>query len=323
MKIIKNNYPLCKAEFKEVAETNEYLKENQFQITDIRENPTILLSNKSTIENRSKILRECSFQDVKIMFLARYVFVMNRNINILKAYNYIDPSTNVARNLQNFLQLNSTLKEDLGDSVILNDLRISVLNLYLKEHFDCNNQQITKLWKTYPRLKHRSFEYITATVDILRNHLNFSNERIINNGYLLYADPHNIIDILNYIPTIAGHDVREILMRRPKIMMSNWESIEKIIKYIKQSGIPEKAIAKCLEVLTLGPDTIMERLMDLKKVDEFSVLCNHPRVLRLVHYQNKAMTRLNYLQQLKVKCASLHILSASSDTFEKWVLFGF
>jgi hypothetical protein len=159
-------------------------------------------------------------------------------------------------------------------------------------------------------------------VNILRDRLHFSDERIINNGYLLYADPSNILNILKNIPEIGGHDVREILIRRPKILMSNWESIQKIVNHITHAGIPEKLIIKCLEVLTLGPDTVLERLMDLKKTDEFNVLCNHPRVLRLVHYQNKALSRLNYLQQLKVKCASLHILSASSDTFEKYAREG-
>ena len=104
--------------------------------------------------------------------------------------------------------------------------------------------------------------------------------------------------------------------------MSNYESIQKILQYIKAFDIPEIAIGRCLEVLTLGPDTVLKRLTDLRKVNEFNVLCTHPRILRLVHYQTKAQTRLDYLNQLKVKCVSLHVLSSSSDTFEKYAREG-
>lgn len=82
------------------------------------------------------------------------------------------------------------------------------------------------------------------------------------------------------------------------------------------------SILKCLEVLTLGSDTVYERLTELTNIKEFNVLCSHPRILRLIHYQTKAKTRLDYLKQLKVKCASLHILSSSSDTFEKYARDG-
>lgn len=117
-------------------------------------------------------------------------------------------------------------------------------------------------------------------------------------------------------------DIREILLRRPKILMSNCSSIQKILQHFKDFEIPDSAIIRCLEVLTLGPDTVHKRLTDLHKVSEFKVLCTHPRILRLVHYQTKAQTRLDYLNQLKVKCFSLHVLSSSSDTFEKYAREG-
>jgi len=72
-------------------------------------------------------------------------------------------------------------------------------------------------------------------------------------------------------------------------------------------------------VLTLGPETVLERLRDLQEIEEFQVLGTNPRVLRLVHYQNKARLRLDYLNQLRVRCASLHILSCGSEAFAKLV----
>lgn len=82
------------------------------------------------------------------------------------------------------------------------------------------------------------------------------------------------------------------------------------------------SILKCSEVLTLGPETVYDRLAELTKVEEFDVLCSNPRILRLIFYQTKAKTRLDYLKQLKVKCASLHVLTSSSDCFEKYAREG-
>lgn len=72
-------------------------------------------------------------------------------------------------------------------------------------------------------------------------------------------------------------------------------------------------------MFTLGSDTVFQRLAALQSVPEFTGLARHPRVLRLVHHQRKACSRLVYLQDMKVKCASLHILSSTQVQFERWV----
>jgi hypothetical protein len=170
------------------------------------------------------------------------------------------------------------------------------------------NEDINKLWKVYARLRHRSLDSIVKVIDLLLNKLNFSKERIIKNGFLLYASSENINKIIATVPTIANVPMKEFIFQRPKVAMQNAESIEKIVNHVKSFDIPEDRILKCVEILTLGPETVFERLMQLTKVKEFNVLCGHPRILRLIHYQNKAKTRLEYLKQMKVKCASLHVL---------------
>lgn len=170
------------------------------------------------------------------------------------------------------------------------------------------NEDINKLWKVYSRLRHRSLDSIVKVIDLLLNKLNFSKERIIKNGFLLYASSENISKIISLVPTIGNVPMEEFLFKRPKVAMQNAESIRKIIDHVTLFEIPEDRIIKCVEILTLGPETVFERLTQLKRVKEFNVLCSHPRILRLIHYQNKAKTRLEYLKQMKVKCASLHIL---------------
>jgi hypothetical protein len=203
----------------------------------------------------------------------------------------------------------------------LNAIREIVMNQYLKTRLGFSNEDISKLWKVYSRLRHRSLDSIVQVLDLLQNELNFTTDKIKKNGFLLYASAENIRSILT-IPSVADVPMTEFLLQRPKIAMQNADSVRKIIDHIVSFDIPENRILKCIEILTLGPETVHERLVQLQKVKEFHVLCGHPRVLRLIHYQNKAKTRLEYLKQMKVKCASLHVLSATSETFEKYARDG-
>lgn len=122
---------------------------------------------------------------------------------------------------------------------------------------------------------------------------------------------------MNEIPTIGGIDTREVFYRFPKLISSNCENLKESIAHIQNAGIPDIALSKCLEVLTLGPATINERLTDLRSIEEFNVLQQNPRILKLIYYQNKAKARLDFLRQIKVKCASLHILTSPSEAFKK------
>lgn len=64
------------------------------------------------------------------------------------------------------------------------------------------------------------------------------------------------------------------------------------------------------------------RLNELKKIPEFEVLSKNHRIVQLILYQNKAKLRLEHLQKLKVKCASINVLCASDAVFEKYAQEG-
>lgn len=196
-----------------MEESANFLKHSRkYSQAEIQEKPNVLLLNESTLDNRTKVLEECLFKHVLLSFLVRYVALMNKKVNILKAHDFINPEANIAKNLAYQLKLNVLVKDFIGENIALNELRKNLLDLYLKETLGCSNEDLVKLWRTYPRLKQRNFEYIIATVQILKQSLYFSNERIINNGYLLYANPKNIINLINEIPKIADHGMPETLI---------------------------------------------------------------------------------------------------------------
>lgn len=294
-----------------------------YTVDDIITKPMIIYYGASTLSNRHSVLLECGFQDVTIQTLFKYVTVMNKPISMLKAMQLIPYDVNVSQRLRDcfkHVQLpdDSNLSENnAGEGIVLKQLRQTLLNAYLRERLQMDEPALQKMWRVYSRVRHKSFRSVQDIIELLSAEFKFPRERLLKNCFLLHADADNVRRILEEIPTISGHDIREIGLRRPKILMSNCDGLKQTLEHVRAFGISEDAILRCLEVLTLGPDTVLERLRDLNEIEQFQVLGSNPRVLRLVHYQNKARLRLDYLNQLKVRCASLHILSCGSEAFAK------
>lgn len=301
----------------------ETLKSLNYTVDDIITKPMIIYFGASTLLNRHSVLLECGFKNLSIQTLFKYVTVMNKPINILKSMQLIPYDVNVSQRLRECftdVQLPKDCYEpdkNAGEGIVLKQLRQSLLNAYLRERLQMDEADLQKMWRVYSRVRHKSFRSVQDIIELLTTEFKFPRERLLKNCFLLHGDADNVRRILDEIPTISGHDIREIGFRRPKILMSTCDGLKQTLEHVRVFGISEDAVLRCLEVLTLGPDTVLERLRDLNEIEQFKVLVSNPRVLRLVHYQNKARLRLDYLNQLKVRCASLHILSCGSEAFAK------
>ncbi|XP_017870604.1 PREDICTED: uncharacterized protein LOC108618875 [Drosophila arizonae] len=311
---------------KDLLNSYHTLKSLNYSVDDIVTKPMIIYYNASTLANRHSVLIECGFQNITIPTLFKYVTVINKPIDMLKAHNCIPYDVNVPERLMKCfttVQLNNFhLQEHLDESVPLKALRQNLLNAYLRERLQMEDADLQKMWRVYGRVRHKSFRSVQDIVELLTTVFKFPAERLRKNSFLLHGDADNVRRILKEIPTINDQDIRDIGYRRPKILMSTCDGLKQTLEHVKSFGIKEDAVLRCLEVLTLGPDTVLERLRDLNEIEQFQVLGSNPRVLRLVHYQNKARLRLDYLNQLRVRCASLHILSCGSEAFAKFARDG-
>lgn len=170
---------------------------------------------------------------------------------------------------------------------------------------------------TYCRLKHKSFRSVEETIKILENNLGFTKERIRNHGYLLHSNPHNTRRILSEITEIGGMPIEEVLKKYPKLIMTNVKTIKETIQILKDNKIPNESIQQSYSIFTMASRSILNRLHELKEIPEFNVLSKNKRILKLVNHQHKAKQRLEYLQKIKMRNASLHILSSTDADFEK------
>lgn len=63
-----------------------------------------------------------------------------------------------------------------------------------------------------------------------------------------------------------------------------------------------------MNIFTLSPDTIQSRFNEISEIPEMNVLRQSPRILRLILHYNRAKSRLSFMHQLQLKCASMCLL---------------
>lgn len=262
-----------------------------------------------------------------LFFFCSYFTLVRKPVRLLKAYQYIPSDIDVPKSFLSYLNEPPPPFESLSSNDDWNnrsfvDVQLAVLRHYLQWRLEMQPHELDSIIKTYCRLKHRSFRLIEKSLKILEEEVGFSKEKIRRHGYLIYSHPGNTLDTLNDIKTLGGMDIKTLFLRYPKIVVSSTDTLIKTAQHLHDFGIPDAAIQRHPEVFTLGSDTVFRRLAALQSVPEFSGLAKNPRVLRLVHYQRKAYCRVNYLQELKVRCASLHLLSSPQAYFDRYVREG-
>lgn len=292
-----------------------------FSKSDILAYPTILMLTPAQLKNRKKVLEECNIKKVGIQQLSRFVSLMNRKIFILKSLNYLNKDLDVQNHLVNQLDLNVELMKTISDNMSLKSARELIMRQYLEGKLETTSQSVAKLFTKVPWVKHKSFENLMKLIEILRHKLGFTNEQIIDNGILLCACPENLDRLLNYVPSIADVSLKEILLRKPQIALSNAESVKTNINHVKAFNIAEECILKCPGVLTFRPNVLYKRVAQLMGIKDFQLFCRNPNVLHLVYYQKQVEWRLDVLKQFDTPCPSINTLM-QSDLFEKFARSG-
>ncbi|KAG5684932.1 hypothetical protein PVAND_014140 [Polypedilum vanderplanki] len=317
----KNPKYWAEKNLKQFESTLIYLTKNYSQ-TEILNNSNCFRIPATSYESRLQVLNECLFQDIRLIYFTKFISMMNKNILMLKAYNFIDIKSDVILNLKNQIDLPIVISKNLTEKMSLSEIRTELMNAYLKERLKMSETQIEKARKTYRNFHHRSLRSLVDALNILMNELNFTSEQIVKNAFLLYSRAENIKNIINDIPQIAGVNTKQILHTRPRILVQTCDNLKEIISHIKNFNIPEDAILKCSSVATLSPETVYARLEELNKIKEFNVHKSNPRILRLILGQTKAKARLKYMKDLKMRCFSLSVLCDTSKIFEKHVYIG-
>lgn len=303
----------------DIEDSYKMLRKLNIDVKTLPKFPAILKQKSNILENRYQSLTECGFRSINLELLSKYVYIMNRSIEMLKVYDMIPSDVNVGEKLAailKFPEFSVLVKEQ--DSLLKNRERLLINYFQHKLKMDPSQSETFKSNHVL-KIRHKSFDQLTKCLDLLVQEFRFGNKEIIEHPFLLTADPNNMAKLLFEVKTIFGRDVREIAMNRPIFLMTNWKSILEIIELLEKSNIPNSSLHYLLTLFALEPETVSQRLEELQSIEELNVLKQHPQILRLIYYQNKALHRLGYLKQMKVKCPSINVLSGHTEIFEKFV----
>lgn len=177
---------------------------------------------------------------------------------------------------------------------------------------EASAEQIERIFRIYPMIRNKSLQNLCENIAIAEE-LGFTASRILRYPYLLHNFPKYTKTVLKEYSDIAGADLKKAMGDYPKLIMVSPKNYVKIYGILKEHNIPDETIRKTMNVFHLSPETVKLRLQEIESVPELRILLCHPNILKLIIHYNRAKSRLSFLQQLELKCASIIVLGLAGD----------
>ncbi|XP_075985564.1 transcription termination factor 5, mitochondrial-like isoform X2 [Anticarsia gemmatalis] len=280
--------------------------------------------NPITMDNYGEILKECGFLTILPNQIIKYhTLVKSRTVAQLKKDSLLPKDVILEQNILDKLtdwpdSLKSLQNFSDSQSNILM-VRMNVLERYLYWKLSVTAEEFKKYCIYYLPLKHKPMSDIQESINLAQNELKFSNESIKRNGFVLSADPLHTKLLLENIEALAGINIRDVIKLEPAILKNNYNSVIQIRDILEEYRISVEQQRKCLKVYCMCPDTVRQRLEELRQSKEYKILSTNPRVLYLVVHKNKMMKRLAKIETANKQCYSLNHLVSSNKVFNSYI----
>lgn len=312
---------LKKPQLQDVIDTATHLGLNTQALL---EEPIIFSIPPITLKLRYRVLQECGLYSISAYHIANCLnIIRRRTIGHLREDGTLIPSINIENHLARYMtqwpnSLTTLIQCEINEQTLYS-LRLKIIQRYLELLLGMNQEEFCRCLHTYPTIKLRPLKMISETLSILQNIINMPLYKIKNNLYLVHANSDNLKQIIYEQKSIAGIDIKEVLRMHPKLCLVNSSNIEKIKDIFKVYEISDEAQQKCLNIFSLGPNTIRDRLEKSRETPEFKVYLNHPRFLKIILYNKNATKRVLDFYKTSKKCLSLNSLSGCTEDFKKYI----
>ncbi|XP_050301795.1 transcription termination factor 5, mitochondrial isoform X2 [Anthonomus grandis grandis] len=324
----KTKNSLNKKETVDLIESYKFCKGLGFSNKEILTYPALLTQHHLACISQYNALKDTGCHRIDALLLSRAPMFFRNKIKFLKICGYLQKDIDVAERLMSFL--NPPIKKpkkldkqlDNIDEMIWSEVHKAILVDWLKERLNASEHQIIQLLRVHKMIKNKSFRIINENITMAES-LGMTHTKILRSGYVLNNYPEYPKTMLRDHPFFAGVDLAKHYAVNPKLMMISPRKFMEIYDILKEFRITDDQIQKRPAVFTLSPITLRERLESIQETPEVRVLFDDPRILHLVVHHNKAMSRLAFLKNLKLRCATLgHIGNLSPNFFENYIQAG-
>ncbi|CAH0557908.1 unnamed protein product [Brassicogethes aeneus] len=280
---------------------------------EIFNNPRLLRTHPVELHQHSMVLEEGAFNNITPHVLSRARTYMGKSIKELKLVKLIK-DVNVQKHFIGFINPlpKKFFVEEMDDNVSWKTVHYVILREFLKQKLNASEDDIVKLFRIHKMVINKSFRVIQENIKLAKE-LGFTDKKILKYGYILHNYPQYTKTILDDFSNLAGADMRESMRKFPKLFMTSPKNMIKIYGALKGHNISDETIQKNMNIFHLSPETVKFRLGELKKVPEFKILLDNPRILQLVVHQNRAKSRLSFLKQLQLRCTNYTLLGSNCE----------
>ncbi|XP_060518431.1 transcription termination factor 5, mitochondrial [Cylas formicarius] len=307
-----------------LRESISFCKRFGFSDDDILSNPSLLTVQPLEVHNHYMALEETGLTKIFPRILAKARTYMKKEIRFFKNADLLKVDANVAKNFAQYLDIppREELINVVNDNKLWSEVHNLILRDYLKAKLGASEEDLIKLFRIHRVIRNKSFRMIRENIKIAEG-LGFSPEKILKCGYLLHNYPEYPKKVLGDLNNIAGIDMKVAMRSYPKLVMVSPKNIIKVYGILKEMNIPDEVIKRTPAIFQISPETVKYRLEEIERIPDLRVLLGNPNILELVVHHNKATSRLSFLQQVELKCASLMLLSSgTTEQFDNHIKQG-
>ncbi|GAB1863117.1 hypothetical protein CAJAP_04196 [Camponotus japonicus] len=251
------------------------------------------------LEHRINVLQDIGVPDLNSTSISRMVHFFRKHISIFKEETNI-PKQNIAKNIFDRLGRevpNDISQLELSSNKLTIDQYYKTCLLHCKTRvFDLPYLDDKILLNKY--MKFKSISMIAETLKVLRINLDYNEELIKRNPFVIIASADNIKSLLNSFTDICGIPIITFLRKYPRILFQDADNIKRLLMSFDRYEIPDEYVKKFMRIFEIGNDIFLERMKMIKRHPDLHVWYKHPRILQIIVHKNMAKDRSNYLHTL-------------------------
>ncbi|KAM0727376.1 Transcription termination factor 5, mitochondrial [Formica fusca] len=259
-----------------------------------------LILNSHKLEHRINIMKDIGVPDLNLSSVSRMVHLFRKHVSTFKEKTNIPIEQNIAKNI--FDRLGREVPSDISQMESLSN-KLTIHQYYKECLLHCKTRVFNLPYLDdkillHEYMKFKSISMIAETLKVLRINLDYNEELIKMNPFVITASADNIKSLLDGFTDICGIPIITLLRKHPHILFQDADNIKRLLMSFKRYEISDEYVKKYMRILEMGNDTFLERIEMIKRHPDLHVWCKHPRILRIVVHKDMAKNRVDYLRTI-------------------------